>query len=736
MDREQAEIIGFFENKGINYDTDYNEVFGYDAYLNNCTPRMVVYPKNVKEYINVIQKCQELSVPFLIRAGSTNYVGSVIPQNDEIVISTLRMNKGVVKVSELEKTIYGVQVNISIDDLKKTCSPNFMFPPDPASKNVATIGGAISMNAGGAYCFKYGVTKNYIRRLKILRRGKIMELGSSNIYAASNYPLKDLIIGSEGTLAPIIEADIKVIPKQIYEDIMIIEFIDYRSASDFVLSAIRSEIPFSAIDMAMAPFFPNENILPITSIICSIESNSTKELRGFLNNVEKLAIRHGGKIKQEEDLHKERLQIVRRNVGKVRKKFPDYTYFLFDAVIPRTKLREMLDFLYDMAKHTGLPFMNTYHAGDGNIHPTIYYNSQSPRDVEMLKLLMFIILNKSVSLGGAITGEHGVGIEKAQFQKIIVDKEVYQVYQKIKGFFDPGYLMNCGKLILMEDDISEYVEKIKCLANNQQDRWFRENISIVKECDYSPKLLDGLIEIGEFQNFQCLLEQKCYIPYFPIVGHSFPLINLIKLGIPSLFDGLYEIHNYITQIYNEKIKYGATTLKNVSGYNLLGMILKYSYHIKKITLKTLSSPYINSQIELVYLESSETDNAELLMEIIVNEEGHIAKYGVVPKIDERKNNLNFRELSDFGHKFYILSSSKPWKQSILRQFQNYILINKNTLLIREMNCAYVELVDEYVLSIREVDLKFGHEKVYYQSEIIKMQDELQRELKEKMDAIL
>ncbi|MDZ5601013.1 FAD-linked oxidase C-terminal domain-containing protein [Enterococcus cecorum] len=736
MSKEQTEIISFLNKNNVNFDVDYNEVFGYDAYLNNSVPRMVVYPKNVKEFISVIQMCKTAGEPFLIRAGSTNYVGSVVPQNGEIVISTLRMEKNFGKINRVENALSGVSINISIDELKKVCEPNYMFPPDPASKNVATLGGAISMNAGGAYCFKYGVTKNYVRKLNILSDNEIMEVGASNIYAASNYPLKDLVIGSEGTLVPILEADVKIIPMQKYEEIMIIEFIDYRPASDFVLSAISSEIPFSAIDMAMSPFFPNEDILPVTSIICSIESNSSKELIKFLTKVQELAIEYGGKIKQEEDLHKERLEIVRRNVGKVRKNFPKYTYFLFDAVIPRTKLREMLDFLYELARHTGLPFMNTYHAGDGNIHPTIYYNSQSKKDIKMLKLLMFIILNKSISLGGTITGEHGIGTEKAKFQKIIVDKEIYQVYKNIKKFFDPQYLMNYSKLVLMEEDVSEYLEEIEYFANIQEDSWFREQIRIVKNVNYHPNLLDGLVVLDEFQNFYSLLKNGYYIPYFPILGHSYPLINLIKLGVPSFFDGLYEIQNYITQIENNKLKYGATTLKNVSGYNLIGMLLKYSSRIKNITVKTLLPSYIDSQIELISLETLDIEDKQLLMEIIVNKNDKIEKYGVIQTRENRQTNLKFKELVDFKNKFYILSSSKNWRKAVLEKFQNYILINKNTLLVQKLPCSYMDLVDEFVLSIREVDLKSGLEKEYYQSNCIKKQSRMQEKLRSEIDAIL
>ncbi|MFD2307596.1 FAD-binding oxidoreductase [Enterococcus termitis] len=727
----------FFKRNEIYFETENLAVFAYDAFLEKNFPELVVFPKNEKEMIMVINYLKSQRLPYLIRGGATNYVGSVVPINNDIIVSTLRMEKK----WELDietNTLVDVSSSCTVDEIKNAALPFRHFPPDPASKNVATLGGIINMNAGGAYCFKYGVTKNYIKKMNIHYQNDTLALGYDNQYSLKNYPIKDLLIGSEGTLAPVLHANLKVLAKEDFEAISIVYFSDYRAGIRFILEVTDKKIPLSAIDMSTDPFIPAMNINKVVgcNVIISIESYSKEKLNMYTKKLKSLIARFQGTEIIKDNLHKERLDIVQRNVQVIRSEYNHYTYFLFDSVIPRSKLSIMLEYLYKVSNMLLMPLMNTYHAGDGNIHPTVFYDSSSIEDREKLELFLFLILSKTVKLGGTITGEHGIGQEKKDFQSLITPSMIEEVFKKIKEKFDPDYLLNVDKLICKDykSNKEKYINKIVGLKNkyiNGGD--FQWQIRRISSENHIVDHRDGLISIQPQDTLKTLLNKQGYrnyaIPYYPIINGEEYIINLIKYGIPSFYDNCYEIQNYITYIENEKVEFGSKTLKNVMGFNLIGFLLSKSTSIQDICVKCINKEYIKGQLCLYEVEGKL--DYYYGTKYIVKKDGKTSQYlvGRPEQSGEKIKKIVFRPFINFSSDFYIYS----FKSKISKEcFDKGILIDYKTL-ITENRIKMTEY--QNILSIRRINLREQIEKIIYINETLKKQLMLEKELEEVLHAI-
>jgi len=326
------------------------------------------------------------------------------------------------------------------------------YPPDPASYKTSTIGGNVAENAGGPHCFKYGVTKNYVLGLEaVLINGEIIRTGGKTIKNVVGYNLTDLLIGSEGTLAIITEITLKLIPKPKFSGVARLGFRSlgeavkgvnkiitngfFPSALEFMDRVSIKEV-FKFLGLEVSESISAYLILEFDGDREEVE-NQLKEIKALFSDDELEEI-----IYATDSEEKEKIWEIRRNIsGAVSK--PDLIKYNEDIVVPRSKLPEIVDFVYQLGKEYNVKTVLFGHIGDGNIHTNFFLKKEQEIFVDELLEKLF---KKVVDLGGVLSGEHGIGIAKKRFISYQLSPEIVEIHRKIKRIFDPENLLNPGKI--------------------------------------------------------------------------------------------------------------------------------------------------------------------------------------------------------------------------------------------------------------------------------------------------
>ena len=567
--------------------------YGVDAYLYESIPREVILISSIAELQNVCQSLIEHNKKFCVRGSGTGYAGGAVPITDDTIIKLHGFDK-ILKVDARNRNI-DVEANVTPFEVNLVAAKYGLFyPPDPASHEVCTIGGNIASNAGGPHCYMYGVTSNYVEKIKIFipKYRTFYIIGASSPYGLA-YDLKDLFIGSEGTLGVVAQARLKLRlkPPRIYT--YLIDFGSYSDAIAFINEITLRRIPLAALDMSTYPFIPGKHKASDIGAKLLISIHGGDNLIAYIRSnlqelIKKYALNH---LEDEgERLKRIRSEIVRQNVRTIIRETGKPQYFLFDAVVPRSRLKEILDYLYYLADKLELPLINTFHAGDGNIHPTVFFDPISDDDIEKLKAFWYATLKKVLFLEGAISGEHGIGLEKRDFMTYFEDQLIINLYYLIKSFFDPQMLLCNSKKIIIKnkntlkknvDQLEKIIRKYDInisesnyiISSQGNDAPSPENFSIQK---LMREVLDGVIEVPSSISINYLnqiLENIGYfVPYYPVIFHEKELKFLIKHNIPSLFGHIFELRDIImgaTFKYNDrKVTVGKRVLKNAVGYSL------------------------------------------------------------------------------------------------------------------------------------------------------------------------
>ena len=425
-----------------------------NIYNTSSKPDAIVFVENIEDVRNILHYANKNKIPVVARGAGTNMVGACSCPLGGIVLNFSKMNK-ILDFNPINMTMT-VQPGVIVGDIKKLADDNGLFyPPDPSNYKVSTIGGSIAQSSGGAVAFKYGTTKDYILSLTVvLADGTLIKLGSSTIKDAVGYHLNQLVIGSEGTLAIVVEAELKLIPKPESRQTVVCYFDSVEDAVAGVNNIIKNKVFPATID-----FMDKNSITTVEQFYpCGLRTEKEAmlliDIDGFKSSMETqeaLVIRaleeaNASYLKiaiTEDEI--ERIWTARRSsFAATAKLAPDV--LSDDIIVPRTSIAKMVRGCKDICDKYGLNVCMVGHLGDGNIHPQVALNLDNEEEFKRYHLAKSEIYNLAISLGGTISAEHGVGVEKVSYINNVVDNAAINYMKKIKKVFDPNGILNPGKI--------------------------------------------------------------------------------------------------------------------------------------------------------------------------------------------------------------------------------------------------------------------------------------------------
>jgi glycolate oxidase len=433
-------------------DTTPYECDGLTAYRQR--PLAVCLPETEAQVQAVLRTCHRLGVPVVARGTGTGLSGGAMPHALGVILSLARFNR-ILAIDPASRTAR-VQCGVRNLAISEAAAPhNLYYAPDPSSQIACTIGGNIAENSGGVHCLKYGLTVHNVLRVRgFTAEGDEVSFGSEAL-DAPGYDLLAAVIGSEGMLAVAIEATVKLVPKPQLARCIMASFDSVRKAGDAVAAVIAAGIIPAGLEMMDKPMTAAVEDYVHAGYDLSAEAILLCESDGTPEEVEEEIGRMSAVLQgagatalavSQGEAERMRFWSGRKNAfpasGRIS---PDY--MCMDSTIPRKRLADILLAIQDMEKKYGLRCCNVFHAGDGNLHPLILFDANDADQLHRAEQFGADIMKTSVAFGGAITGEHGVGIEKlASMREQFTDAELEQM-ERLKRAFDPQGLLNPGKVI-------------------------------------------------------------------------------------------------------------------------------------------------------------------------------------------------------------------------------------------------------------------------------------------------
>lgn len=435
-------------------------VYDCDAYtVERFPPLAVVLPTTTEQVAEVVRWCNAHQVPFTARGAGTGLSGGVLPALGGVVISTKRMTQ--ILEIDPENHVLRAQTGIANKRLSDAVREyGLHFAPDPSSQTVSTLGGNIAENAGGPHTLKYGVTAPHILGVTMVDPdGEIVELGGS-VSGGPGLDFLGLIVGGEGTLGVVTEAWVRLTPLPIAVSTALIAFADVAAATRSVADIIASGTIPAALEMmdhgilaalraAFGLQYP-EGTQALLLVECDSDEPETADMQveREMATVRDICNRHGAlriEVAQDE-AERARLWVARKKgVGALGRIAPSIV--THDGVIPRSRLPEMLDTVYAIAERHGVRVANLFHAGDGNLHPCFCFDDRDPKQVAAVVEAGEEIIRRCLELGGSITGEHGIGVEKQDLMPLMFSPDDLALQATAKQIFNPGNLCNPCKVL-------------------------------------------------------------------------------------------------------------------------------------------------------------------------------------------------------------------------------------------------------------------------------------------------
>ncbi len=437
----------------VPYETD-----AFTAYRR--LPLAVVLPSTTAEVSAVLAFCAREGVPVVPRGAGTSLSGGAIPQEDAVVVGVARMNR-VLAIDPADRTarVQAGITNLAISEA--VAEHGFFYAPDPSSQLACTLAGNIAMNSGGAHCLKYGVTTNNLLGVTlVLVDGTVVELGGEAL-DSPGYDLVGLVCGSEGQLGIVTEAVVRILPKPEGARPVLLAFPSSEAAGACVADIIGAGIVPVAIEFMDNPAiriceafakagYPTE---AAAMLIVEVEG-SDAEIDAELARIVAIARRHGVTTIKESRSATETAQIWkgRKSAFGATGRIADY--ICMDGTIPTGRLPEVLRRMDEIVRSYGLRVANVFHAGDGNLHPLVLYDVNDPDQAARAEACGNDILKLCVEVGGCLTGEHGVGIEKRDLMRHqFTDAELAQ-QMRVRAVFDPSWILNPAKVFPLEGRIA------------------------------------------------------------------------------------------------------------------------------------------------------------------------------------------------------------------------------------------------------------------------------------------
>ena len=416
-----------------------------------CPPLAAVLPRSTAEVAAVLKLCHAMGVPVVPRGSGTSLAGGALPTADCVILGVARMND--VLETDYENRFIRVQsgrTNLSVTGAVE--ADGFFYAPDPSSQLACAIAGNIAMNSGGAHCLKYGVTTNNLLGVTlVLMDGTIVEVGGAYM-DAGGLDLLGVICGSEGQLGVVTEATLRILPKPEGARPVLIGFDSNEVAGTCVADIIKAGILPVAIEFMDRPCiratedFAHAGYPDCEALLIVEVEGSPSEIDEQLALIKAIATRHNPvelrESKSEEESKK--IWLGRKSAFGAMGQINDY--MCLDGTIPITALPYVLRRIGEMSKEFGLDVGNVFHAGDGNMHPLILYDANKPGDLDLCEAFGAEILKLCVEVGGCLTGEHGVGIEKRDLMSVQFTDADMEAQLRVKDVFDPAWLLNAAKV--------------------------------------------------------------------------------------------------------------------------------------------------------------------------------------------------------------------------------------------------------------------------------------------------
>ncbi|MFN3721856.1 MAG: FAD-linked oxidase C-terminal domain-containing protein [Paracoccaceae bacterium] len=420
-----------------------------------CPPLAAVLPRTTAEVSDVLRICFEEGVPVVPRGSGTSLAGGALPTADCVILGVARMN-GVIE-TDYDNRFIRVQsgrTNLSVTGAVE--SDGFFYAPDPSSQLACAIAGNIAMNSGGAHCLKYGVTTNNLLGVTLVQMdGTVLEIGGAHM-DAGGLDLLGVICGSEGQLGVVTEATLRILPKPEGARPVLVGFDSNEVAGQCVSDIIKAGVLPVAIEFMDRPCIEATEAFakagyPMCEALLIIEvEGSPAEIDEQLALIKAIALRHNPvefREAADEDQAK-RIWLGRKSAFGAMGQINDY--MCLDGTIPVSSLPYVLRRIGEMSKEIGLDVANVFHAGDGNMHPLILFDANKPGDLERCEALGADILRLCVEVGGCLTGEHGVGIEKRDLMGVQFAPEDMEAQLWVKDVFDPMWLLNPAKVFPLD----------------------------------------------------------------------------------------------------------------------------------------------------------------------------------------------------------------------------------------------------------------------------------------------
>ncbi|MEN9471986.1 MAG: hypothetical protein RLZZ495_75 [Pseudomonadota bacterium] len=426
-------------------------------------PLLVALPETEEQVSAILKTCYALHVPVVARGAGTGLSGGALPHAEGVTLSLARFNR-IVEIDHLSRTAV-VQCGVRNLAISEAVAPlGLYYAPDPSSQIACTIGGNVAENSGGVHCLKYGLTLHNVLKVRgFTMEGDPITFGSDAL-DAPGYDLLSLVVGSEGMLAVITEVTVKLVPKPQLARCIMASFDDLRKAGDAVAAVIAAGIIPAGLEMmdkpmtaAVEDFVKAGYDLNAEAILLCESDGTPEEVEEEITRMASVLTASGATKIAVSQNETERMKFWsgRKNAfpasGRIS---PDY--MCMDSTIPRKRLADILIAIAEMEKKYQLRCSNVFHAGDGNLHPLILFDANDPDQLHRCELFGAEILETSVAMGGTVTGEHGVGIEKLNSMCTQFSVEENAQMQAIKTAFDEKGLLNPGKVIPTLHRCAEY----------------------------------------------------------------------------------------------------------------------------------------------------------------------------------------------------------------------------------------------------------------------------------------
>ena len=416
-------------------------------------PFLVALPENTRQVAQILRYCYENEIKVVPRGAGTSLSGGALPLGDGILLGLAKLNK--ILEIDWENGCARVQPGVTNQGITDAVSHRgYYYAPDPSSQIACTIGGNVAENSGGVHCLKYGMTTNNLLGVEFVQMdGTILSFGGKT-FESETYDLLGLVTGSEGLLGVTTEVTVRILPKPDCAKAVLLGFPSNEAAGQCVADIIAAGIIPAGMEMMDRPaikaaedFVHAGYPLDVEALLIVEVDGGTAEVDALIATIESISKTCGASYSRTSTSEADRLRIWAGRkaafpaVGRIS---PDY--YCMDGTIPRKQLPHVLQRIGEMSRDYGLPVANVFHAGDGNLHPLILFDANKPGEVERTEAFGADILKLCVEVGGVLTGEHGVGVEKRDLMEVQFNEQDLKQQQRVKCAFDDKSLLNPGKV--------------------------------------------------------------------------------------------------------------------------------------------------------------------------------------------------------------------------------------------------------------------------------------------------